>query len=312
MNMTMNETMNMTGRRLLGVDDHLLLVEAFDNTTMNETNATYGRKLQQFGLFSEFWAPAAEAIMDFWTPFSLPYMGGDEGNVTYDNYTSSGRKLLGTDDLLLMVEAFDNATMNETNVTYGRKLLGIDDLPLLVEAFDNMTNMTNATYGRRLQQFEMLNELFSAIPPEISGYLAPALDALQEYIEPFTGELPFFDAFDAPNVTNATGRKLLGADDLQADFEGADHRATLQLAERISDAVTGAVETVVGGVQNAVGAVVDFGQNIVGRTEDFIEGVVNSTMNETSMNYTGRRLLAEEEAAWLESLDVGRKRKLLH
>ena len=207
------------------------------NMTMNETNATYGRKLQQFGLFSEFWAPAAEAIVDFWTPFSLPSMGGDEGNVTYDNYTSSGRKLLG-----------------------------IDDLPLLVEAFDNMTNMTNATYGRRLQQFEMLNELFSAIPPEISGYLAPALDALQEYIEPFTGELPFFDAFDAPNATNATGRKLLDADDLQADFEGAGHRATLQLAERISDAVTGAVETVVDGAQNAVGAVVDFGQNIVGRT----------------------------------------------
>ena len=206
--------------------------------TVNETNATYGRKLQQFGLFSEFWAPAAEAIMDFWTPFSL---GGDEGNVTYDNYTSSGRKLLG-----------------------------IDDLPLLVEAFDNMSmNASNATYGRRLQQFEMLNELFSAIPPEISGYLAPALDALQEYIEPFTGELPFFDAFDAPNATNATGRKLLGADDLQADFEGAGHRATLQLAERISDAVTGAVETVVGGVQNAVGAVVDVAQNIVGRTVSF-------------------------------------------
>ena len=40
--------------------------------------------------------------------------------------------------------------------------------------------------------------------------------------------------------------------------------------------------------------------------------MVNSTVNETSMNYTGRRLLAEEEAAWLESLDVGRKRKLLH
>ena len=40
--------------------------------------------------------------------------------------------------------------------------------------------------------------------------------------------------------------------------------------------------------------------------------VSNSTVNETSMNYTGRRLLEEEEAAWLESLDVGRKRKLLH
>ena len=156
----------------------------------------------------------------------------------------------------------------------------------------------------------MLEELFSAIPTEFTGYLAPALDALEEFVEPFTGELPFFDAFGTPNATNSSGRKLLGADDLQADFEGAGHRATLQLAERISDAVTGAVETVVDGVQNAVGTVVDVAQNIVGRTEDFIEGVVNSTMNETSGNYTGRRLLAEEEAEWLESLDV-KKRKLL-
>ena len=61
----------------------------------------------------------------------------------------------------------------------------------------------------------MLEELFSAIPTELSGYLAPALDALEEFVEPFTGELPFFDAFDASNATvNYTGRKLLGMDDL--------------------------------------------------------------------------------------------------
>ena len=60
----------------------------------------------------------------------------------------------------------------------------------------------------------MLEELFSAIPDEFTGYLAPALDALEEFVEPFTGELPFFDAFGTPNATNSSGRKLLGMDDL--------------------------------------------------------------------------------------------------
>lgn len=68
----------------------------------NMSNATYGRKLQQFGLFEQFWAPAAEAVMDFFTPFSLPFLPEeDEGNYT-SNYSSSGRRLLGMDDLLLV------------------------------------------------------------------------------------------------------------------------------------------------------------------------------------------------------------------